>query len=255
MSKKRWHLKSIARILKSITTRDEESPRLSGSRTLNLDDFSRLLIQQIEVMDQRVKILERNFPIQEGRSHIDLLAHDQEGDLIIIWTPEILKAQRLLDLISQYDWMKKNVPLWQHLFPQAVKMGELRIKVWFFSAEMDSNLDTILLYLKGISLKIFQYSYRNSNNKLGLVIKPWMQTKTEAAPLKIPETRPNFQSNPEKAPHLRAVPPPKEIPAISQEEIKDLVHGLEEKSEVDFFDEDEITEPGIDINDLMMGKA
>lgn len=257
MSKKRWHLKSVAQILRSITEKKPNTPA-KAARNIPLDDFTRLLIDQIKVIDESVEILERNFPVQEGRSRVDLLACNHSGDLLLILTPETLKAQRLIDLIAEYDWMKKNVPLWQHLFPQAVRRGELQLKVWFFSAEMDSNINTILFYLKGIPLKIFQYSYRNWSNKLSLVISPWMQLKTEVNPLSIPEERPHFKANPQKAspPVLRALPPPKQIPPISQEEIQDLVQGFETStiSEMEMF-EDEITEPFFDVKDLKLEKA
>lgn len=254
MSKKRWHLKSVAQILRSIKERKPSAP--ASPRGLPLDDFSRLLVNQIKAMDESVEILERNFPIQEGRACVDLLAHDDSG-LILIWCHETLKAQRLIELIAEYDWMKKNAPLWQHLFPQAIRGGELNLKVWFFSSEMDPSLHTMLFYLKGIPLKIFQYAYKNWNNKLSLAIKPWMHVKAEAAPLQAqPEERPNFMPNPKTggSPHLRAVPSPKQIPAITPEEIQDLVHGLEGNLDPDAF-EDEITEPNFDIRDLKQEKA
>ncbi len=258
MSKKRWHLKSVAKILRSITEKKPQQTPIKFARNIPLDDFNKLLINQIKVMDSDIEILERNFPVQEGRSRVDLLACNHSGELILILTPEILKAQRLIELIAEYDWMKKNIPLWRHLFPQAVNRGELQIKVWFFSAEMDSNINTILFYLKGIPLKIFQYSYRNWEQKLTLAINPWMHLKTEANPLNISEDRPHFKPNLNKAspPVLRAVPPPKKIPQISQEEIKDLVQGFETNtiSEVEMF-EDEITEPFFDMKDLKLEKA
>jgi len=254
MSKKRWHLKSVTEILRSIKEKKIKPISASTSRAVALDDFSQLLIQQIRTIDKKIEILERNFPIQEGRGRVDLLAYNHAGELILIWTPEVLRSQRLIELIAEFDWMKKNILLWQHLFPQVMHRGELKIQVWFFASEMDSNLNTILFYLKGIPLKIFRYSYKNLNGKLSLTVKPWMQFKTEKEPLKMIEPRPNFKSNPKQEPHLRAVPPPKEIPKITQEEIKDLLHGLEVKAEIDF-SEDEITEPGMDVNDLKLEKA
>ncbi len=256
MSKRRWHLKSVTQILRSIKERKTHAHSSStpAPQNIPLDDFSQLLIKQIRAMDSNVEIIERNFPIQEGRSKVDLLAYNHAGELILIWTPEVLKAQRLVDLIAEFDWMKKNVLLWQHLFPQATRRGELQLKVWFFAAEMDSNLNTILFYLKGIPLRIFQYSYQTLNGKLSLVIKPWMNLKVDSEPLKVPEPRPNFMPNPSKTPHLRAVPSPKEIPAITQEEIQDLVKGLEGDFNVDAF-EDEITEPGIEASELKQEKA
>jgi len=255
MSKKRWQLKSVSQILRAIKEKKTNRSSQTPPRNVSLDDFSKLLISQIKVIDEKVEILERNFPIQEGRSCVDLLAHNRSGDLILIWTPEMLKSKRLIDLIAEYDWMKKNVSLWQHLFPQATHRGELQVKIWFFAAEMDSNLNTILFYLKGIPLKIFQYSYRNWENKLSLLIKPWMQLKVEKNPLSIPEERPNFKPNPSETPHLRAVPPPKQIPAITQEEIKDLLQGLDANpAALDMF-EDEITEPFFNVKDLKLEKA
>lgn len=258
MSKKRWQLKSVAQILRSIKERKNSHTLAQAPRALILDDFSRQIISQIKTMDEKVQILERNFPIQEGRACVDLLAHNQAGELILIWCHENLKAQRLIELISEYDWMKKNASLWQHLFPQAKLKNDMNFKVWFFASEMDANLNTILFYLKGIPLKIFQYSYKNFDNKVSMVIKPWMQLKSEANPLTIPsEERPNFKSHSKKAvssTHLRAVPPPKEIPSITQEEIQDLVKGLEDPFNPDDF-EDEITEPSFDVRDLKVEKA
>ncbi len=257
MSKKRWQLKSVAQILRSIKERKAPQNPGTAHRGLPLDDFSRELISQIKTMDQSIEILERNFPIQEGRACVDLLTYNQSGELILIWAHEKLKAQRLIELLAEYDWMKKNAPLWQHLFPQAKHRGELQLKVWFFASEMDPNLNTMLFYLKGIPLKIFQYSYKKWDNKLNLVVKPWMQLKSEASPLQIPtEERPNFKANAKKAAtkHLRAVPAPKEIPAITQEEIQDLVRGLQDEFNPDDF-EDEITEPSFDVRDLKVEKA
>ncbi len=253
MSKKRWHLKSISQVLRSMKEKKNPPPPLSHRR-MPLDDFSKLLIQQIKAMDKNIEILERNFPIQEGREKVDLLAFNQGGDLIMIWTQEVLKAQRLLDLISQFDWMKKNIPLWQHLFPQASKKGELQIKVWFFAGEIDSNLDTVLSYLKGIPLRVFQYSERNWSHEPALLLKAWMHLKTESTPLPADERHP-AKANAKNA-HLRALPPPKEIPSITQEEIKDLMQGVEIKSslDADLF-EDEITEPFFPLNDLKSEKA
>ena len=259
MSKRSRPLRVLSRIFGA---KKKEAPKLpAGSKELHrlgLEGFDRLLAKQLMSLDSGVKLLDAHFPVAEGQKYIDLLASNNLGELIFIWKLERLDAQGVLKLIAQYDWTQKNQQLWEHLFPQAKKTFTLKYKVWCFAGEIDSTTRSVLPYLNGINIHIFQYHFVQGAHEPILVVSPWEFKKASHPPLtqslhETPQT-PSPSSLPHparavtsKAPKLQVVEPLPTHAQLTQEELQDL---MGQATDVPYYEEDEITEPYYLLSDL-----
>jgi hypothetical protein len=231
MNKSLSGLKKISRILKIPTRVSEPVVFLRRDKKVRMGKFHHLLAKHLRVLDSGVELLDYQFPIQEGDSQIDFIACNNMGELIFVWSHEVLKADRFFRLIAQYDWARKNIALWQHLFPQVKKDQWLRLKVWLFCRKVAPEVPSVLSYLKEIRLHIFEARSMKKGDDLTLEIQPW--------------------SGPREKAELHFSKPP-ELPSITQEEVKDLMADDPASENGVFGDEDEITDPFIHLSELKM---
>src|SRR5262249_4107227 len=158
-------------------------------------------------------------------SRIDFIACNNVGELIFVWSHEVLKPDCFFRLFAQYDWARKNIVLWQHLFPQVKKDQWLRLKVWLFCRKVDPEVPSVLPYLKEIRLHMFETRIKKGEEST-LEIRPWQglagQGLKETAALPLAK--------------------PIQLPSITQEEVKDLMADEKVPENGTFDDEDEITD-------------
>lgn len=214
------------------------------------------------MFDSGVELLDQSFPILEGGSEVDLLACNNLGELILIWTFHSLSADRLVRLLSEYQWVEKNKSLFEHLFPQAKKAEPLGFKVWCFASRLEPEIKSALSYLKGIKIRFFEYAFSERKGDLMLELlscevqaaeapsQPFESLQASTAPLEGPPL-PKTSSHG----HLQVISnenPPESPPqnlstTITPEEIQDL---MADPPAGDFVIEDEITEPHFLLSDL-----
>jgi len=256
MSKRSKPLRVLSRIFGS---KKKEAPKIPPQNKevarLGLEGFDRLLAKQLMSLDSGIKLLDAHFPVSEGQKYIDLLASNSLGELIFIWKLEKLDSQGVLKLIAQYDWTQKNQQLWEHLFPQAKKSFTLRYKVWCFAGEIDPTTRSVLPYLNGINIHIFQYHFVQGTHEPILVVSPWDFKKASYPPLtqslpepKAPAPIPStVRAVTTKPPKLQVVESLPTHAQLTQEEIQDL---MGQTLEAPYYEEDEITEPFYLLSDL-----
>ncbi|GEM_PF-3182768 len=215
---------------------------------VKLDSFYQTLFQHLIVLDSGLELLDAQVPILEGASKIDLLACNPLGELILVWVFDRLSSENVSQLLPSYDWVKKNVSLWEHFYPQIRKTKKIRLKVWFFSRDINPEIKLILPYLKEIQLQLFHYRFMKKNGGSFMVVRPWGLLKNTPGPSSSPVPRPaplNFNKKPPLHPKpgslpLSSPPPPPLLPSLTQEEVQDLMQDL---SGTDINFEDEITDP------------
>ena len=218
------------------------------------EDFFDLLKAHPEIAAGDYQLLDGRLPIQEGRGRVDFVAGNRKGELVFVWVFEKIDIEGLCRLIPSYDWIKKNRGLFQHLFSVNAPEKSMKLKVWVFAREIEGEAESMLPYLKDISLKLFKIGEEGSVPSSHHATAPEPEDPTGAknfsrnalAYLKAQSPGLTPLSKPEEKP-LKA----RTLPVITPEEAKDLT-----RAEIAFsespasFEEDEITDPLINLSEL-----
>ncbi|MFO1519811.1 MAG: hypothetical protein U1F57_09150 [bacterium] len=231
-------LKKLGRILKMKGPNSQREVPLAENEMSPLStSLERLLLRHLPALDSGMEILDRQFPVLEGVGRVDYIAVNSRGELILVWALEKLKPDGIHPLIQQYDWCRKNLALWRHLFTQ-VKKGNGEVKVWWVVGEVDPQIQSILPYVNGISLEIFRYVFIKKGTDLSL--KPYEDFKS--VPVSQSETPPPAFSLHPAPVHSAPV-----LPSLTQEEVRDF---MKDEGGDPSDEEDEITDPFIHLSDL-----
>jgi hypothetical protein len=198
------------------------------------------LLARLSTLEPGLKLLDTKFPIREGSACIDFLASNASGELILVWVLDRLGEDRIVRLIPEYDWAKKNSLLWQHLFPSLQSGKTLKIHVWWLARDVDSAVKSMLSYLKDIPLKIFRFQWAKKGE---VRVGAWEEDRPE----RVKSSQKSTWSPGEGKPSSSAVHPPLPSTALNSEEIKDL---LAEAPPDTVNYEDEITDPYCPISEL-----
>lgn len=182
-----------------------------------LQEFAASLCER----EKGLEILDRNFPIREGHSRVDLIAGDAARNFIFIWKLNSCGSGAISKLLADYDWIQKNLELWLHLFPQSAAASPQMIP-WIFAKQIDPEVRYFLKYLEGTQLQLYQFAQRDSDRSWS--VSPW------------PENKPAVRTNRrERAAGL----PESSGQLLTREEIDDLIrispsaesHSTEETTE------------------------
>lgn len=233
----------LKRVLQILTFRraGEEHLPLRKIRKDKPNLFYQRLEKYLLPLDSGFQTLSHNFPILEGNAKIDILACNNLGDLIFIWTFEKLKPENLSQLIMKYDWARKNHDLWDYLFPQVKKKKTIQFKTWLICSDVDTRVRSILRYMSGMKVKIYQYSSLYKEDHSVMVLKRWdhKQTASSLPTVEIPVLEKPKVSSPKKS-DLPSLWKPDMIPPLTSEEMNDLITPPED---IEMSEEDEVTDP------------
>jgi len=197
------------------------------------------LAERLSTLEPGLQILDSGFPIREGSSRVDFLASNPSREFILIWVMERLAEEHLVRLLPEYDWVKRNSSMWQHLFPSLQANKGLKIQVWWLAREIDPGVNSMLSYVKDISLKIFRYHWAKKGDVRVGAWRNGLDEKVSRARESIP--REEKKTSNSGQPLLTAPT------ALNAEEIKELLAEVPQ-DRVNY--EDEITDPYCPLSEL-----
>ncbi|HKX11740.1 MAG TPA: hypothetical protein VJP40_01215 [bacterium] len=240
-SKKFWQRGSVSKMLEKPGKAFKKTFRVVRGRKDDFEALAKILPDYFAKLDRGAVILDQGFPIREGESRIDYLVCNLAGELTFVWLQRRCNSESLSKLLPDYHWIQKNCSIWTHLFPQALKSQQLQMKVWIFALEIDADLQYLLTYLQGVRIEVFRAlsegeSWRFQAWKVG--------QKLPAAPV-LPSS-PSLLSLAEAPKPPAPKPAPVVVrpaaPLLTQEEINDLLGGVQAPAEK-IWKEDEDTDP------------
>jgi len=187
----------------------------------SLQEFAASLCER----EKGFEVLDRNFPIREGKSRVDLIGSDAARNFVFVWKLNSCGSGAISKLLADYDWIQKNAELWMHLFPH-VAGGEATMVPWLFAKEFDPEVRYFLKYLEATRLQLFRFSQDGSRS---WSLSPW------------PEAKPQVRSNRRER---EAGSPQASGQLLTREEIDDLIRIA---PQADAPASDEITESHYDL--------
>src|SRR4029434_5355228 len=208
------------------------------------EDFQKMLKLHPEISGGDYALLDCQVPIQEGKGLVDFVAGSKKGELIFVWVFDKIGLDSLCRLVPAYDWLRKNRNLFQHLYSLNPAERILKLKVWVFSREIEGEAESLLPYLKEISLKLFKVAPdKPAESGHGAAVKTAASDDALGAKA--------FSRN--ALAFLKAASPT--LPSITAEEAKDLTRPESLAEAAHPFEEDEITDPLIHLSDLKVKES
>ena len=240
--KKFWQRGGVSKMLEKPGKAFQKTFRVVRGRKSEFEALARALPEHFGQLERGMEVLDGDFPIREGESRIDYLLCNPSGELTFVWLQRRCNAESLSKLLPDYHWIQKNCALWPHLFPKVLASQQAQMRVWVFALEVDSDLQFLLAYLQGVRIQVFRAQCEGESWRF----QPW-KVGQEAPAFPVLPSSPSLL-NLSEAPKPQAPPVRSAPPLLTQEEIQDLLGGVQAGSEQ--WQEDEDTDPHYELRDL-----
>ncbi|MBL7685261.1 MAG: hypothetical protein JNK65_04410 [Deltaproteobacteria bacterium] len=192
-------------------------------------------------LEKQLTLIDRDFPILEGAAHIDFLGKTAHHEFVLGWVFHRFGKEEVFHFLKAYEWYVKNKKIFSHVYFSNEKEKITKEKVYILSTHYADEIQPLFSYLKGIPIQFFICSAE------GILDLPSRQDLKNSQVTRKKISRLQVPLEIQKATSLLSSVAPT---SLNSDEVKDFMNNEFLASD----DEDEITDPFVEISSLESSK-